>query len=223
MAKIVIDKLVPDDLSWHHMYEQLTLVSNSSKVLKYMDADGDTITFKGKNFTFEGLQVVGGTVTQMIARSSDDYPYVTITNLKVDASTFLATDHPGSLTMRYGTNAGNDSVLGSIQDDLIFAGAGKDKVVGGKGDDRIWGETGNDVLTGGGGTDRFYFAYEERFGKDTITDFDTATELVVLTSSDYAEIKDGKDTVLAFENGDRITLQGVRPAEFDESNVLLLA
>jgi Ca2+-binding RTX toxin-like protein len=74
---------------------------------------------------------------------------------------------------------GNDSLQGSY---------GNDTLNGGADNDRLTGSRGTDVLTGGSGADRFYFGgYNVETtdstvaAPDTITDFNGAEDLIVLT------------------------------------------
>jgi Ca2+-binding RTX toxin-like protein len=54
------------------------------------------------------------------------------------------------------TGAGNDSITGTGQADVVFAGAGNDTVNGGAGNDQLYGEAGNDTLHGGAGNDLLF-------------------------------------------------------------------
>ncbi|MGD1949035.1 MAG: CAP domain-containing protein [Leptolyngbyaceae cyanobacterium] len=87
---------------------------------------------------------------------------------------------------------GNDTIYGLDGDDRIGGKGGNDQLFGDQGDDTIWGDDGddllygglgNDVLTGdnfsgGSGADKFVLAAGA--GTDTITDFETGTDLIGL-------------------------------------------
>ena len=76
---------------------------------------------------------------------------------------------------------GNDIIDGKSGDDLLRGGAGDDTLLGGAGDDILVGGSGNDSLTGGTGNDQFvYQALTD--AADTITDFNTTADKLVLTS-----------------------------------------
>ena len=75
--------------------------------------------------------------------------------------------------------SGNDTIEGGSGRDTIFGDAGDDTIDGGSEIDTIYGGTGDDTLTGGGSADTF--AFNEGGGSDTITDFDTARDMVDLT------------------------------------------
>lgn len=66
-------------------------------------------------------------------------------------------------------NGGNDWLVGGNGNDTLNGGAGRDVLEGGKGDD---------VLTGGPGRDAFVF--ERNDGSDTIRDFTSGTDTIVL-------------------------------------------
>lgn len=72
--------------------------------------------------------------------------------------------------------AGNDSVLGGSEDDLLFGYDGRDTIRGGDGSDVLVGGFGADRLTGGTGADTFVFQSTFDSGpvgpaRDVITDF----------------------------------------------------
>ena len=77
---------------------------------------------------------------------------------------------------------GDDTIDGGEGDDWILGGEGTDTLTGGAGEDTLIGGEGDDTLTGGTGADTFVFG--EDSGADTITDFDTASDKIHLTSLD---------------------------------------
>ncbi|MCZ4280550.1 calcium-binding protein, partial [Kiloniella laminariae] len=121
----------------------------------------------------------------------------------------------------------------------IDAGAGNDTLIGSDDDDILLGGLGNDRLTGGGGDDSFTFSLSmnasgniEAQGKDTIMDFDSGDRLVfedilgdlggaadplaALDSLGGVTVVDGgagRDVSIQFENGDSITLRGLGTAD----------
>ncbi|BAZ50193.1 hemolysin-type calcium-binding protein [Nostoc sp. NIES-4103] len=88
------------------------------------------------------------------------------------------------------TGAGNDTLSGGFDNDtlnggngndILYGGYGSDSLIGGAGDDVLVGGFGYDTLTGGAGND--YFVYSEFTEyRDTITDFNTSADAIVLTS-----------------------------------------
>jgi Ca2+-binding RTX toxin-like protein len=77
-------------------------------------------------------------------------------------------------------NDGNDLLTGNGGNDLLQGNGGNDRLLGDEGNDTLIGGGGNDNLTGGAGSDRFvYQALTD--ARDTITDFATSEDVLVLT------------------------------------------
>ena len=76
----------------------------------------------------------------------------------------------------YGSG-GIDTITGSAQGDLLWAGVGNDVVVGGGGDDMLFGDLGADSLSGGDGNDRLYVD-----STDTVINGGAGTDAVYITS-----------------------------------------
>ena len=111
--------------------------------------------------------------------------------------------------------SGNDRLFGGDGADGLFGGLGTDLLDGGNGNDRIVGEGGADTLTGGLGADTF--AFSKASGRDTITDFDTVLDRILLengidvTMSSVSDVnRDGRaDLTLTFSTGNSVALLGV--------------
>jgi uncharacterized protein len=111
--------------------------------------------------------------------------------------------------------AGNDRLLGGDGNDGLFGGLGNDILEGGNGNDRLLGEGGTDTLTGGAGSDIFVFSSAS--GRDTITDFDTVLDRILLENginvqnSTVSDVnRDGRaDLTLNFSTGNSVALLGV--------------
>ena len=110
--------------------------------------------------------------------------------------------------------------------DLIGDG-GNNILVGGAGDDILTGAAGNDTLVGSGGNDTFVFSLAGDDGDDTITDFDSANDVLkftdVIDSGDGGNIDlvdltshitgvtdngDGSSVVVTFDTGATLTFEG---------------
>ncbi|HIK57268.1 MAG TPA: 5'-nucleotidase C-terminal domain-containing protein [Synechococcales cyanobacterium M55_K2018_004] len=109
---------------------------------------------------------------------------------------------------RLGT-PGNDQLVGTLQDDLIFAGAGADQVRGRSGNDRIFGQAGNDVLKGNqgddvmdGGTGNDSLFGQE--GNDTLTGGSGNDFIVGAEGDDLIFGGDGDDALYGGLNNDRL-------------------
>ena len=80
--------------------------------------------------------------------------------------------------------AGVDTLLGGEGNDKLYGEKGNDSLVGGKGEDSLWGGAGSDILTGGAGKDVFF--YDSGDGDDTITDYSSSLDKVIILSSGIA-------------------------------------
>jgi Ca2+-binding RTX toxin-like protein len=90
-------------------------------------------------------------------------------------------------------DAGHDTLLGGDGNDFLDGEDGKDVLNGGAGNDTLIGEDGRDTLTGGFGADRFIFVSSDAFntstmGVDTITDFGTGADRIVLYQSTFTAL-----------------------------------
>ena len=116
---------------------------------------------------------------------------------------------------------GDDVVDGGPGNDELFGGEGNDTLDGGPGDDYVDGRGGDDILTGGPGRDTLaYYAkdYDKDVdnGTDTINDFDTAEDSLLLVRFAPADVevrKEGSDTVVDLPGPARISLRGVTRLE----------
>jgi VCBS repeat-containing protein len=103
---------------------------------------------------------------------------------------------------------GNDVLFGNMGDDTLRGGNGRDVLVGGYSNDKLW---------GGAGADSFHFG--ATFGDDTVYDFNTAEDQIILddgvsvTRSRVQDVNgDGlNDLVLSLTIGS-VTLLGVSDA-----------
>lgn len=77
-------------------------------------------------------------------------------------------------------NAGNDLIFGQDGNDTLFGNENNDYLSGGNGNDTLRGGDGNDSLVGETGQDRFQFDLNS--GKDTINDFTTAEDLIIVSN-----------------------------------------
>lgn len=110
---------------------------------------------------------------------------------------------------------GSDKLLGGGGGDWLYGDAGSDRLNGGGGADWLDGGAGNDVLTGGRGMDVFVF--NTSAGNDTITDFDTAQDFIMIESGasslqDLRFTQSGTDTVVSFSTVS-ITVKDISSAE----------
>lgn len=109
---------------------------------------------------------------------------------------------------------GNDELDGGDGDDYLSGGLGNDSLFGGNGLDVLFGGMGNDDLHGGASADHFHFGRTD--GTDTISDFNTAEDSLVLDGIVVQKVqvkdinRDGiKDLSISFSAGTTVNLLGV--------------
>lgn len=110
-------------------------------------------------------------------------------------------------------NAGKNKLMGGEGNDTLTGDAGNDTLLGGGGADTLWGGAGKDKLTGDAGSDIFVF--DNLAGIDTITDFQSGQDQLVLDlltfsgcgpggQLDAAAFASGAKLNMAADDGDRI-------------------
>lgn len=100
---------------------------------------------------------------------------------------------------------GRDTLNGGEDSDFLYGENGRDVLSGGAGNDVLNGGQGRDVLTGGEGFDIFEF--EAGSGRDVITDFETGSDFIDLSSFD-GEISFEDLNFVNTENGVRVEFEG---------------
>lgn len=112
----------------------------------------------------------------------------------------MLTGHAGADQLH--GRAGDDFLMGVTGADSLFGGAGNDILEGGSEDDQLVGGDGDDTLEGGEGTDHLWggdfsagsgadhFVFSTGSGKDYVHDFDTADDVIDLSSfaTDWASL-----------------------------------
>ncbi|MFA3917699.1 fasciclin domain-containing protein [Ruegeria hyattellae] len=131
---------------------------------------------------------------------------------------------------------GHDIVLGGSGNDVIGGGWGKDILRGDEGHDKIFGGGGKDVIDGGDGNDYIFggwgkdnFVFENGDDHDTILDFRVGRDKIDLTGyegiDNFHDIEDHISgrffrTVIDLDDGDRLSLIGVRAHQLDADDFL---
>ena len=156
----------------------------------------------------------------------------------------------GNATPSAFDHVGNDRTVGSKKSDVLIGGEGNDTLKGSRGNDQIDGGVGDDRLEGGAGRDRIrgglgndLFLVRLKDGKDTIEDFTTASDQILLDRQffeDEAELelntyrlKDylverrmivnrGHGAVIKFNKQDRLTLEGTRVGDLQNHHFGLI-
>jgi Ca2+-binding RTX toxin-like protein len=93
--------------------------------------------------------------------------------------------------------SGRDRLTGDGAANVLQGGDGRDVLRGGGGNDTIEGGRGNDTVTGGSGSDRFVFRSTPDGYMDTITDFTSGSDRLVLHQSIFAELDRDSDGTIA--------------------------
>ncbi|MEJ2459800.1 MAG: Ig-like domain-containing protein [Novosphingobium sp.] len=190
------------------------------------DAATQTLTYAADNDAFDYL-ATGDTATDTFTYTVTDADGLTSTAVVTMTVTAIAdgvVKHGGwRCDTLYGT-AGEDKLFGGFGKDKLYGldghdelhgGFGSDLLDGGTGNDALYGGTGNDTMIGGEGHDTFHFGWLG--GHDTVTDFNTSEDTIVLEDGEWiahSRVRDVnhdgvKDLVLTLGLGTSVTLLGV--------------
>jgi Ca2+-binding RTX toxin-like protein len=135
-------------------------------------------------------------------------------------------------------NFGNTDTLAGIEE--VWASNAADKLTGSATDDALWGADGNDTLTGGGGADTFFFSGSVSEGKDVVTDFSKAGDVLSFfdvidadadTDFDLDDLNAaitsvvdngaGNTVVVTFDHGGTVTFNGAGTGAVDSIDDLV--
>lgn len=230
MAKVIFDVI---DFAFKPSIEEnygeaaMALIDGRKKTALYVDPDtGGQIALLGKNFRYEGGELVGGKVDQVQFISIDDAICVTAVDFKLKAAAMNdeLLDVFGGVDFLSLLLGGNDTIVGQGNGfaDFLVGEGGDDILKGKSGNDTLVGNVGNDIMSGGIGNDNFQFFGD--LGKDVITDFNVGdgvnfdTILVRNTGFSFGQTTDG-DLKIKFDTGAQVILLGV---DFDERNDVTL-
>ncbi|SMO57425.1 calcium-binding protein [Paracoccus laeviglucosivorans] len=138
--------------------DQLHVVTNAAVKVTFTTTEDGTATSGGRTLKFTGVERLH------LGNGNDT----------IDGSrATIEKAHDGTpvhgLTVYAG--AGNDSIIGTIENDVLDGGAGNDRIFAGAGHDFIQSSTGNDYIDGGAGNDNIRWGqgdFAEIVGNDTI-------------------------------------------------------
>ena len=189
-------------------YEETDKISLSSAA--EISVSSSDIIFGGK-ITVAGaadksVTYVEGGVEKIFKKTSDAVQYnadgtaVTLTADYLDA-TFTA----DATLVTIDAGAGKDTIRGGEGNDSIFGGKGNDKLFGEGGSDTLWGGVGDDTLAGGKGYD--VFIYGKGDGNDTINDYESDIDTVMILSGkpETPTNNSSGDVIFKIQGGGQIT------------------
>lgn len=191
------------------------LLEWKNEALLFDSDGGEYVAFFGEEIEYDSGAMVGGTIHSIVFKSADGEDEARITGLNADAAELSTvwSGGGGMLAVVETVLSGNDRMTGANEGEWIDGYGGNDRIDGRGGHDWIFGNEGRDRLTGGKGPD--YFIFEIGDGRDTITDFDAdggegRQDFINITGvADPEIVKDGKDTLIFYGDGDVIRLLGV--------------
>ena len=224
MANLVVTTQMVDGATVYEYSDNLTMRRHTDDFARLIDDSGYTFVIRGKNLVYDGLDIVGGKITSVALLDTQGTLCTAVTDTRLDPSVLHPTSH-----VSFGLDAffyalwDDDRCVGSRQDDLITGGDGNDVMIGRNGQDRFWSGSGNDIMTGSKGADFFQI----QAGHDVITDFesdgvDALHDHIETYASSWDVRKDGKDTLVEFNDGTSARLLDFKPAEFDDTDVRML-
>lgn len=191
------------------------LIEWKSQALLFDSAGGEYVALVGEDIAYAAGAMSGGTIHQVVFKSPDGENEARITGLDADAAELSTVWSGGGIRAVVETlMAGKDTIKGANRGEWIDGYDGNDHIDGRGGNDWIMGGEGRDRLTGGKGSD--YFIFYPGDGKDTIVDFDPdggegrQDFIDVATVPDFDIVRDGKDTLVIYGEGDVIRLLDVR-------------
>lgn len=153
----------------------------------------------GADFVKNNVQIVGSG-KDLLLKFTNSTDIITLVNQSnsptlaglffADGSSYTLDDITSALRPLYGTD-GNDSLVGTVGNDLIYGYAGNDTIVPLAGNDLIYAGSGNDSIYDTAGNDTIY----ADVGDDTICD---------VSGANYIDAGDGNDSILGGSGMDTI-------------------
>lgn len=194
------------------------------------DVNGDAV---GGEFRINEATAENQLYASIAVRTNGDYTVAWTSDEEIVARNY------DSVAKSLDGTDGNDSYLGSADNDVLSGAGGNDTIDGerghdilngGAGDDRLIGGIGNDVLTGGDDDDLFVF--QNNGSNDAVTDFVAGIgtgDVLDVSSFGFASEADaiaaatqiGADTVIQLDIDDSLTLLGVNAGNLHDDDFLI--
>ena len=168
---------------------KITLKDAGDKVVAYEDSTG-------KHYYPVDINTAGTAATLLAAYGKDEFNFASYSEYAGTLKNVTASKVPHDLKIT--ANKLANKITGTSQDDLIDGAAGADTISGGKGADTLSGGTGDDSLNGGAGNDSLWggkgndtlfggdgadvFVYKKGDGEDTIMDYESGIDTVMILS-----------------------------------------
>ena len=217
-----------DTIDTYYADDALELRVERSQRAVYVDTEsGNRIVLEGKNFSYNGDVLVGGTITDATFKGSEGGDFATITNANYDAESLAGIlVNSGVQDMLRSAFKADDQLIGSAARDVLWGAAGDDTLRGRGAGDTLKGGKGDDLLNGGKGSDIFIF--DNGDGSDRVLDFDAIgggkdqDYIGVEAKDDFTIRRSGSDTVIDFGNDDIITLVGVHRSDVSHADFHLI-
>jgi hypothetical protein len=214
MAKFKYSQNIEDALDDLEGDLMLHVKPDGRKAVWVDDVSGARIVYEGRNLaasTTDPDMLGGGRITSIEMIDPNGKPVASITEFQIKATDLMAAyESGGSAGIALYLAQGDDRVIVSKEGDLLIAGAGDDEMTGKAGSDLF--EFQALVLDGRN-------ARPVEAERDVITDFDTrgadADELGLHQDFTYRGCHHGDDTLLTFEDGSTLLLEGVKKAAFE--------
>jgi Ca2+-binding RTX toxin-like protein len=173
---------------------------NTPEVIEYRGEGTDTILGSGAAYVLTD-NVENYVNDTSLTDNDGNYLYVEITGnslnniMRSSPNWDLIPDTAGLDWLASNMNRLLSSTSNFQSNEKFFGMAGMDTLLGGAGDDYLSGGEGRDRLTGGSGADQFVFdaALNRNINVDTITDFISGQDTIVLDSAMFSRFSAGED------------------------------
>lgn len=231
MATVKLYDLIPSGQSFDNFYTTIDIKHASGTKAEFVEdgGDGNRIIIEGRNLSYNGVTLTGGTIFKVTFENAEGAPYAVVSDLHLRASK-LEEDQNGHLSARdmdFVLLAGNDTIRGTGHSNSFFERDGDDRVFGGAGSDIFYNSVGNDTYTGGAGGDRFIVGPHPgpSYGHDVITDFDPSGphhDRLLAENNDVTITKFGDGTLVTFDSDTSVLLEGVKPHDFSADDIVII-